>query len=209
MEELIPYKTQQGELILVATIDWSGWDRVERQVFALADGHRSILRIANLLHQQSDTVTKACSYLIRRGYLGVRVAIDISLLRKSIAVIPDRIVFARTFYSTLFQLLPECKELFEKTDWDRQYGSLMATLSVVINGAESREKRRQFLELLGARHKHLGVHEEYYPIVKRALMMTFDYTFGKDFTPHMRSSWTAAIDLITTEMLHGADTTPD
>ena len=99
---------------------------------------------------------------------------------------------------------PETAVLFQRTDWPRQYSSLMATIAYVVSGVERGENLQPALYKLGATHSHKQVSAEDYPKVGASLIAAFKYTLGPAFTDAMQNSWVAAFDVIASEMINGA-----
>lgn len=167
------------------------------------------MRIAELLNRPSDLVSEISQSLAVSGYISLVIArkelyMDVLQLKLSFELIPDRQIFAKTFYSILFSTFPDAKALFANTDWDRQYSSLMATLAAVIAGVEAGENLTPTLHKLGARHKRYGAAAEHYPVVGSCLIATFHQTLKDQFTSQMQDSWSSAFELISNEMLDGA-----
>lgn len=130
---------------------------------------------------------------------------DVTQLRESFGLIPDQRMFAHRFYEILFTTFPDAKVLFANTNWERQYSSLMATIAAVIAGAERGENLVPTLQKLGARHQRYGAIPEHYPVVGSSLIAAFKQTLGPRFTQAMQDSWASAFELISSEMITGAD----
>ncbi len=64
------------------------------------------------------------------------------------------------------------------------------------------------LQQLGQRHKSYGVKAEYYPFFRAVLLETFQHYLGPRFTPKMQQAWEEAFEMISTQMLKGADMLP-
>ncbi len=130
---------------------------------------------------------------------------DAKLLKQSFdLVVPQKEAFAEAFYNRLFALYPQTKTLFANTDMKRQQSSLMATLAVVVTGVANGENVIPIIEELGQRHNGYGVKSEYYPMVGQALLETLKEFLGKDWTPEIEATWTAAYQVITQVMQHEA-----
>lgn len=129
---------------------------------------------------------------------------DVYQLKTSFELISDRRQFAQRFYEILFEKFPDTHALFQKTDWEGQYRSLMATLAAVVSGVERGDNLVPALHNLGAKHHRYGAKPEHYPAVGASLIATFQDQLGTNFTPAMLEAWKSAFEVISTEMLQGA-----
>jgi hemoglobin-like flavoprotein len=128
---------------------------------------------------------------------------DTTLLKQSFDLVaPQKEAFAEAFYNRLFTLYPQTKPLFAKADMKRQQSSLMATLAAVVKGVINGDNVTPVIEQLGVRHNGYGVKPEYYPMVGQALLETLKEILGKDWTPEIEATWTAAYQVITQTMQH-------
>ncbi len=190
--------------------DTMSWARLSRQVYWLATGHRDISAIAQLLHKRVGLVEDTALQLYDEGYLLIRqerkvLIMNIPLLRQSFDMIaPHKELFAQRFYERLFDDYPETRQLFAKTDMRRQEGSLVATLAVVITGAERGENIDEVVQALGARHGRYGAKTDHYPLVGAVLIATFREFLKERFTDAMEQSWVEAYEIISTKMKEGA-----
>jgi hypothetical protein len=67
---------------------------------------------------------------------------------------------------------------------------------------------RAYYHQLGQRHKKYGVKAEHYLLFRAALLETFHHYLGPRFTPEMQQAWDEAIEMISAQMLEGADMLP-
>jgi len=205
-----PARVKAGDMLLIqGASQLAAWERLYRQVFLLADGYRDISAIAQLLHKSDDAVRNAIYSLISQGYVTLNTeramySMDIKDLRASLDLIPDTNIFAQHFYQILFRDFPESSTLFQRTNWPRQFSSLMATIAYVVAGIERGENLQPALYKLGATHIHKQVNPEDYPKVGASLVAAFKFTLGTVFTEKMQNSWVAAFDIISSEMINGA-----
>jgi methyl-accepting chemotaxis protein len=125
-------------------------------------------------------------------------------LRISLDLVGDKEGFARAFYRRLFADFPDVATLFQRTEWNRQYSSLMATLAYVVAGVERGDNLTPALRDLGAKHHRHGATPEHYPLVGATLMATFHAVLGETFTKEMEDSWIQAFEIISNQMLIGA-----
>jgi len=129
---------------------------------------------------------------------------DPVLLRQSLDLIPDKTQFAERFYQQLFTDAPAAAALFQHTNWQKQYSSLMGTIAFVVAGVERGENLTPALQTLGGKHRGYGAQPEHYPLVGAALITTFqEHVPG--FTASMETSWLQAFTIISAEMIKGAE----
>ncbi len=134
---------------------------------------------------------------------------NVALLKESFDMIaPHKDAFALSCYQQLFTEYPQTQPLFAHTNMRRQEGALMATLATVIAGAQRGDNLISTVEQLGQRHKGYGVKAEHYPILRGVLLETFHHYLGPRFTPQMQEAWEEAFEMISAEMLKGADVLP-
>lgn len=211
---IIPNRTGYAEHLrtMYATVATS-WTRLYRQVFWLADGDRNVERISTLLHKPTEKVEQVIYELLVSGHVKVNsgereLGMDPMLLKESFNMIaPKKEQFAWHFYSKLFQQYPQTRLLFPPTEegMRRQESSLVATLAVVVAGVERGDNLTQIIHTLGARHKRYGAAPAHYPIVGTLLIQSFQDLLGERFTPQMKTAWSQAYEIISAEMLKGAD----
>jgi len=190
------------------------WPRLPRQVFWLSDGRRDTQKIAMLLHRPLTVIEDIVMELQQVGHINLRrerkvLVMNVVLLKESFdMIVPQKDAFAHSFYERLFTYYPQTQPLFAKTDMRRQEGSLMATLAVVIAGVERGDNLVPTLQQLGQKHKKYGAQAEHYSLVGAALLETFEQYLGPRFTPAMQEAWEEAYEIISVQMLEGANTPP-
>jgi hemoglobin-like flavoprotein len=99
---------------------------------------------------------------------------------------------ARYFYDKLFELDPEAKPLFARTDMEAQGRKLMLMLGEIVRTLDQPEALVTELADLGRRHVHYGVRDSDYDSVGTALLWTLEQGLGPAFTPQVRNAWTEA-----------------
>jgi hemoglobin-like flavoprotein len=109
----------------------------------------------------------------------------------------------RLFYDRLFTIAPDLRPMF-KGDIDAQARKLMDTLAVAIGSLKDSVALTSMLEQLGQRHLRYGVKDEHYGQVGAALLWTLDKGLGADFTPEVKSAWTALFGAVSTIMITAA-----
>lgn len=211
---IIPNRTEHGrKLPTMQEAFATSWKRIYRQVFWLADGDRTVERISNLLHKPAEKVEQIIYELLVSGHIKVKsgekeLAMNPVLLKDSFNLVkPQKEEFARYFYDQLFAQYPQTRQLFPPTaeGMRRQESSLIATLAVVIAGVERGDNLVEIIRSLGARHSRYGAQAAHYPIVGTLLIQAFQDTLGDAFTPQMKTAWSQAYEIISAEMLKGAD----
>ena len=110
---------------------------------------------------------------------------------------------AELFYTRLFEIAPELKELF-KGDLAEQQRKLMATLKIAVAGLDDPERLVPIVQSLGERHKGYGVVDENYDTVAQALLWTLEQGLGESFTPEVCDAWTAVYVLLASVMIEAA-----
>lgn len=126
---------------------------------------------------------------------------NIALLKQTFEmVVPQKEAFAHSFYQRLFDCYPQTLQLFANTNMKRQEGALVATLAVVIAGAERGDNLAPILQALGKKHTGYGAEAAHYPLVGEVLLETLREYLGSNFTPEVQEAWTQAYDLISTQM---------
>jgi hemoglobin-like flavoprotein len=208
----IPARTLYALTKTISTSPWAtNWQRVYRQIFWLADGQRDIQRICQLLHKSDTQIIRATGELAVNGYLSIQtekktLLMDVTLLKQSFyMVVPIKEEFARSFYQRLFSYYPATKPLFAHTNMKRQESSLMATLAAVVAGVERGDNLVPTLSDLGKKHQRYGAAAEHYPLVGGVLLETFHEHLGSALTPAIQDAWSQAFEIISTQMLVGAE----
>jgi hemoglobin-like flavoprotein len=131
---------------------------------------------------------------------------DVQLLRKSFDLVAlKKEQFAQDFYDRLFQTYPQTQSLFANTERQQQEVALMGTIASIIAGIEKGNNIAPVLQKLGARHARYRVAPEHYPLVGHVLIETFQHHLQDQFTPLMRQSWLEAYEVISEQMLRGAE----
>ena len=122
---------------------------------------------------------------------------------KQVAHIPDTV--AELFYGRLFEIAPEVKPLFARSDMKEQGRKLMQMLSVAVNSLKNIGAIVPAVKQLGKRHVHYGVTGEMYDIVGQALLWTLAQGLGEAFTEEVKDAWTAVYVLVAETAIAGAN----
>lgn len=111
---------------------------------------------------------------------------------------------AAMFYSNLFTIDPTLRGMFHG-DMKEQGDKLMTTLKLAVGGLREPQRILPALHSLAQRHVSYGVVPEHYAVVGHALMQTLEQGLADSFTPDVREAWSAAYDLIASNMMRAAD----
>jgi hemoglobin-like flavoprotein len=106
-------------------------------------------------------------------------------------------------YEKMFALDPELRRLF-KIDIETQGAKLMAVFATAIANLHRLDEILPTVRALGRRHVAFGVKDMDYDTGGVALVQTLEAAFGDEFTPAVRSAWTACYEAIVGEMKAGA-----
>jgi hemoglobin-like flavoprotein len=121
-------------------------------------------------------------------------------------VVPIADTAARLFYNRLFELEPDLRSLFGRTDMAEQRRKLMQTLALAVASLDRLETLRPALETLGRRHVSYGVEDRHYDLVGLALLWTLEQGLGDEYTGSVRHAWTAAYTTLSTIMQNASAT---
>jgi len=110
---------------------------------------------------------------------------------------------AALFYGRLFETAPETRALFAG-DMHIQGQKLMAALATVVNSLDRIEAVIPVAQDLARRHIAYGVQPGHYALVGAALLWTLEQGLGDQFTPGVRTAWTAAYAALSGVMIAAA-----
>lgn len=111
---------------------------------------------------------------------------------------------ARFFYEKLFELDPEARRLFARTDMEAQGRKVMQMFAEIVRMLDQPEGLIAELAALGRRHVHYGVRDAQYDSLGSALLWTLELGLGPAFTPEVRNAWTEAYLLLSTILRRAA-----
>ena len=100
----------------------------------------------------------------------------------------------------LFDMYPEAKPMFAKTDMKKQKKKFLESLVLVVNNLRKPDVLGPALANLGERHKELGAEIEHYDMVGEALLGNLEEYFEDDWTPELKSAWTDAYGAVVAGM---------
>ena len=127
---------------------------------------------------------------------------NLELLRSTFAVVRENADdVTRRFYDHLLNTYPQVRPLFTETDFASQRKKLAQSIGAVVAAADNADTLIPLLDKLGRSHKDYGVKPEQYPFVAHSLLATLAATFGEAWTAEAAETWTAALDLVSDEMI--------
>jgi hemoglobin-like flavoprotein len=127
------------------------------------------------------------------------------LIRESWAqVAPIADTAATIFYDRLFELDPDLRRLFTRTDMVAQRRNLMQTLAVVVASIDRLDAIVPAVEALGRRHAGYGVEAHHFDTVGQALLDTLAIGLGEAFTADVRNAWAEAYGILANVMQSAA-----
>jgi len=117
---------------------------------------------------------------------------------RSMAADHDRI--ASTFYERLFEIDPDARVLFARTDMANQRTKVIAMLSDIVANLDQLDDLIPTVAALGRRHRDYGVRDADYDRVREALLGAIGTALGDAFTRELRSAWEEAYALMASVM---------
>ena len=133
-------------------------------------------------------------------------SLNVELLEQSFEKIkPCANEFVASFYENLFAAYPELMPLFTHTDMEKQNKKLLNSLILVVENLRNPDVLATVLSSLGARHISYGAIPQYYPVVGKILLLTFEQYLKNDWTPEIKEAWTTAYTAIASQMLKGVE----
>jgi hemoglobin-like flavoprotein len=99
-------------------------------------------------------------------------------------------------YEKLFELDPEARPLFARTDMEAQGRKVMLMFGEIVAALDQPEALIPELADLGRRHLHYGVQDHQYESLGTALLWTLERGLGPAFTDEVRNAWTEAYLLV-------------
>lgn len=105
---------------------------------------------------------------------------------------PLAVASAAFFYEKLFELDPDARHLFARTDMEAQGRKVMHMFAEIARSLDRPEQLVPEVADLGRRHVHYGVRDDQYGSVGTALLWTLERVLGPAFTPAVRDAWTEA-----------------
>lgn len=138
------------------------------------------------------------------GYGGIVTPRELELIQRSADLVwADADAFAKSFYSTLFEIAPETRSLFP-LDLSAQRGKLVDELVFLISAAGDLDGFVERARELGRRHVDYGVEHADYDAVGAALLAAVAERSGSEWTPEHHQAWSRLYGLIANVMREGA-----
>lgn len=130
---------------------------------------------------------------------------DVARLKSSWGqVLTHREQVALRFYSRLFVLAPQARELFPLSMAGQRERFVVALGRTVAN-VDRLDQLRPHLEQLGRDHRRFGTRPEHYGPVGEALLSTLaDFLGPADWTPELADDWERAYQLVASIMVSAA-----
>ncbi len=108
------------------------------------------------------------------------------------------------FYSTLFLIHPETRDLFP-IGMAGQRDKLLGALGHIISNVDATDELVPFLQQLGRDHRKFSVAPEHFPAVGEALLATLGHFLGEQWTEDLASDWTTAFGVVAKVMIEAAE----
>ncbi|HEY1974326.1 MAG TPA: FAD-binding oxidoreductase [Pseudonocardia sp.] len=129
----------------------------------------------------------------------------VAIIRSSWAALDsDADELAKHFYSVLFHIAPETRDLFP-ANMEVQRSRLLRAIVHVVHMVDRPDDLAPFLAQLGRDHRKFGVITRHYDAVSAALVSAIEYHAGPAWTPPVRRAWVEALGLISKIMRTAAD----
>jgi hemoglobin-like flavoprotein len=103
------------------------------------------------------------------------------------------------FYTKLFELAPDAKELFG-ADVKSQGDTLVSMLGVAINMLDKLAVIEPIVQDLGRRHFAYKVNPAHIKPFREALMYALEWALGPGFNNQVRDAWTELFDVLVHKM---------
>jgi hemoglobin-like flavoprotein len=133
---------------------------------------------------------------------------QIELVKTSWATIAqvDPITAGGLFYNRLFEIAPEVKPMFSRSDIAEQSKKLLSMLSYVINKLDKLDDILDEVKKLAIRHSGYGVQDEHYTAVGTALLWTLEQALGNEWNLELKEAWTTCYTLLAEAMMQVSET---
>jgi hemoglobin-like flavoprotein len=109
---------------------------------------------------------------------------------------------AALFYARLFELDPSFRRLL-RGNMEAQQRKFLEMITLAVNSLDRPDEIAATLRPLGVQHARAGVRPEHYSAVGTALLWTLEKTLAADFSPAVKSAWSAAYSLFSNFLLEG------
>ena len=96
---------------------------------------------------------------------------------------------AALFYDRLFEIDPDLRPLFRRTDMREQRLRLVRAIGMAVEGLDEPENLVHIVTELGHRHAGYDVEDRHYDLVGAALLWTLERGLGPAWTPEVADAW--------------------
>jgi NAD(P)H-flavin reductase/hemoglobin-like flavoprotein len=129
----------------------------------------------------------------------------VTIIRDSFAAVAEHAdAMGKYFYSVLFHIAPETRDLFP-ANMEVQRSRLLRALVHVVQMVDHPDDLAPFLAQLGRDHRKFGVLARHYNAVGTALLAALERQSGPAWTPRVHRAWTEAYALIGRIMREAAE----
>jgi NAD(P)H-flavin reductase/hemoglobin-like flavoprotein len=133
------------------------------------------------------------------------VATMVRLVRESFAVVePHADKVAELFYSTLFAIAPNTREMFP-VNMEVQRSRLLRALVHIVQMVDRPDDLMPFLRQLGRDHRKFGVMTQHYEAVGMSLLSSVKAHAGRAWTEEVERAWAEAYTIMARAMLEAAN----
>lgn len=105
------------------------------------------------------------------------------------AIAPDSYAFYKRFYENLVEADPAIRDMFKKTDMDRQIVMLIRAMTHIMSFSATLEADEE-MELIAEAHGagHLNIPAKFYDVWLECIIKTLE-EFDPKFDKHIETSW--------------------
>ena len=129
---------------------------------------------------------------------------ELDLLRNGLRfMVIRKELAAEVFYSNLFDIAPETRQLF-RSDLVQQTEKVMFAFGAVVGQIHDLDACREMTRDLAVRHVSYGVEAEHYLRAGPAVMRTLQMVIDEEFSPEMDAAFRKAYDAIARAMIESA-----
>ncbi len=104
------------------------------------------------------------------------------------------------FYADLFNRIPEARKLFRE-DLSDQGMRFMSAINVIVDNLDNLAAMQLEIDKLARGHAVMAIKPEWYRQMQEALIDTFAYAMGADFTNEAELAWRSAFTQICDQMI--------
>ena len=126
---------------------------------------------------------------------------QIASIRKTHAKLMGRAdEIGKEFYADLFNRIPEARTLF-RDDLTDQGMRFMAAIHVIVDHLDDLPAMQEEVDKLASGHAVMNIKPDWYRQMQEALIDTFAYALGADFTNEAELAWRSAFTQICDRMI--------